>query len=53
MPGLYCGSDFSPVAAGGGSSLVAVHVLLIAVASPVAGHGLEGTQTRVVAAPRP
>ena len=31
---------FSPVAASGGYSLVAVHRFLIAVASPVVKHGL-------------
>ena len=40
-----------PVAASGGSSLVAVHGLLIAVASFVMEPGLQGTQASVVEVP--
>ena len=42
---------FSLVAASGGSSLVAVHGLLIAVASFVMEPGLQGTQASVVEVP--
>ena len=38
--GLCCCSGFSLVAANGGYSVVAVHGLLVAVASPLAGHAL-------------
>ena len=40
---------FSLVAESGGYSLVAVCSLLVAVASPVVAHGVEGVQTSVVA----
>ena len=41
--GLHCCIGFCLVAATGGSSLAAVHGLLVAVASLVAEHGLWGT----------
>ena len=43
MLGLHCCVDFSLVAVSGDSSLVAVHGLLIVVASLVAEHGLLGS----------
>ena len=47
-----CGCvGFYLVAASRGYSLVVVHRLLIAVASLVAEHGLQGTQASAVAAP--
>ena len=42
---------FSPVAANGGYSLLAVCGLLTMAASPVAESGLSGTRALVVAAP--
>ena len=42
MLGLCCCAGFSPAAASGGYSLVAVHGLLIAVASLVVEHRLQG-----------
>ena len=50
MLGLHCCVDFSLVAVSGDSSLVAVHGLLIVVASLVAEHGLLGMWTSVVVA---
>ena len=50
MPGLHCCSGFPLVAASGGYSLVAVHGLLIVMASLVVQHGLWGTQASVVVA---
>ena len=48
--GLHCCSDFSLLAeCRGGSSLVEVHRLLIAVASVIVKHGLQGTGASVVA----
>ena len=47
--GLRCCTGFSLVAENGGSSLVAVHGLLIAVASLVAESRLWGTQAFVLA----
>jgi len=41
--GLHCCTNFSLVAVSRGYSLVAVHGLLIVVASLVAEHGLLGT----------
>ena len=50
MLGLHCCSDFSLLAeCRGGSSLVEVHRLLIAVASVIVKHGLQGTGASVVA----
>ena len=48
--GLHCFTKFSLVVASGGYSLVAVHRLLIAVASLAAEHGLQSTQSSVVVA---
>ena len=42
--------DFSLVVANGGYSLIAVHGLLITVASLVAEHGLKGSQASIAAA---
>ena len=50
MLGFCCFEGFSLVAVNGGYS-VAVHGLLIAVASLVAGHGLWGMQASAVAVP--
>ena len=47
--GLRCSSGYSLVVASGSCSRVAVHGLLIAVASPIAEHGHWGTQASVVA----
>ena len=50
--GLHCCSDFSLFAecrVGGSSSVVEVHRLLIAVASVIVKHGLQGTGASVVA----
>lgn len=49
--GLRCCSGFSLVAASRGYSLVAVHRLLIEVASPVAENRLQGVRASVVVAP--
>ena len=49
--GLRCRSGFSLVAAGRSCSLVAVHRLLIAVASPVAENRLQGVRASVVVPP--
>ena len=48
--GLHCCAGFSLVVAKGSYSLVAVHGLLIAVASLVAEDRLEGMQASVVSA---
>ena len=48
--GLCCCVGFSLVAERGGYSPVAMHWLLIVVASPVAEHGLPGMQASVAAA---
>ena len=50
MLGLCCCKGFSLVAESGGYSLAVVGRLLIAVAYPVAEHGLPGTQASVAAA---
>ena len=50
MLGLHCCKDFSPVAASGGYSLVAVLGLFIVVASLVVEHRLQGTRASVVVA---
>ena len=42
MPGFHCCAGFSLVAESWGCSLVAVHRLLIVVASVVEEHGLQG-----------
>ena len=47
--GLPCCTNFSLVAVSRGYSLVAVHGLLIVVASLVAEHGLLGIAAAVVA----
>ena len=49
--GVRCWAGFSLAVATGGSPLVLVHGLLLAVASLVAEHGPEGTGTSVVVAP--
>ena len=49
--GLCCCVGFSPVAANGGYSLLAVSGLLTMAASLVAESGLSGTRALVVAAP--
>ena len=49
--GLCSCVGFSLAAASGGNSLVAMHVLLIAVASPVADHGLSGARASVAVGP--
>ena len=51
MLGLRCFTGFSLFVASRGYSLVAVHRLLIAVASLVAEHGFGGGRASVVAAP--
>ena len=52
MQGLRCSSDFSLAVESGSYSLVAVHGLLIAIASLVSKHRLEGEQASIAAAPR-
>ena len=49
MLGVCCCPGFSLVAVSGGYSLVAVHGLLIAVASLVPEHGLSGAPSSVAA----
>ena len=49
---LCCYVGFSLVVVSRGSSLVAVLGILTAVASLVAGHGLQDTRASVVVAPR-
>ena len=51
--GLHCCTGFSLAVARGGFSLAVVCGLLIAVASPVAEHRLQGVGASVVAAPGP
>ena len=51
MLGLHCRAGFSLVSASRGYSRVAVHGLLIAVASLVAEHRLQGARASVVVAP--
>ena len=49
--GLHCCTGFSLVVARGGYSLMAMHGLLISVASLVAGHGIYSMQASAVVAP--
>ena len=51
--GLFCCMGLSLVAVSRGHSLVVVLGLVISVASPVAEHGLKGTQASVVVVPGP
>ena len=51
LPGSSCHTGLSLAAESGGYSPVAVHGLLFGVASPVAGHRLQGMQASAVAAP--
>ena len=46
--GLHCCVQAFSISVSGGCSLVVVHRLLVAVASPVAERGLQGTWTSVV-----
>ena len=48
--GLHCCMGFSLAVAGGGYSLVAVHVFFIVVSCLVAEHRLQGIQASVVVA---
>ena len=50
MLGLHRGTGFSLAVAGGGYSLVAVHVCFIVASSLVAEHRLQGVLASVVAA---
>ena len=50
VPGLHCCAKFSPVAMSKGYSPVAVHGLLIEVASPVAERRLSGAWASVLEA---
>ena len=45
---LHCCMGLSPVLATGGYSLVAMHKLLVSMASPAVEDGLEGRQASVV-----
>ena len=49
MLGLHCCVGFSPVAASGGHSVIALCGLLIAVASLFAERGPQGAQSSVAA----
>ena len=49
--GVHCCTGFSLVVARGGYSLMAMHGLLISVASLVAGHGIYSMQASAVVAP--
>ena len=50
MLDLHCFVDFSLVVVGRSCSTLAVHGLLVAMASPVVEHGLWGAQASVVVA---